>query len=206
MYVLGLTGLIAAGKSSVSSLLAERGAVVIDCDQVAREVVAPGQPALAEIIAHFGPAYQQPDGTLDRAALGRLVFADPHALAQLEALTHPRIRAVLEARLADLAARGTVPLVVVEAVKLLQSGLHEVCDAVWVVRAPAEVRLRRLVADRGLDEATARQRIAAQGGGAALVAAAERVLDNDGDPAALAAAVEAAFRADLDPWVNCCRL
>lgn len=206
MYVLGLTGLIAAGKSSVSALLAARGAEVIDCDQVAREIVAPGQPALADIIAHFGPAYLQPDGTLDRAALGRLVFADPHALAQLEALTHARIQAVLEARLAELAARGTVRLVVVEAVKLLQSGLHEVCDAVWLVRAPAEVRLRRLVDDRGLDEATARQRIAAQGSGAALATAADRVLDNDGDPAALATATNAAYAADLDPWLHGCRL
>lgn len=160
MYRFGLTGGIATGKSTVARLLREAGLEVIDADAVAREVVQPGRPALAEIAARF-PGVVGPDGVLDRKALGARVFGDEGERAALNAITHPRIaQAVLEATLA-LEARGVTRLVY-EAPLLIENRLHEGMDGVILVLVPPAVQLARLMARDGLDEAQARARIAAQ--------------------------------------------
>lgn len=189
MYVIGLTGPIAGGKSTVAALLAERGAEVIDCDRLARDAVAPGQPALDAILRRFGDALRLPDGNLDRAALGRLVFADPAALAALEAIVHPRVGELRDARLR--ASRAKVA--VVEAIKLFEAGFAAECDTVWIVTAPTAVRLRRLVEQRSFDIVSAQQRMAAQGDFSRWLAQADEVLVNDGDPAHLSEVVAAAW-------------
>ncbi len=130
---IGLTGPIGCGKSTVAGWLGERpGVVAIDADEVAREVVEPGEPALEAVFARFGDAVRAPDGSLDRAALGRIVFADPAALRDLEAITHPAVRARILARLADAEAAGA-QAVVIEAIKLVEGGLADLCDEVWLV-------------------------------------------------------------------------
>jgi dephospho-CoA kinase len=159
--VIGLTGPIGCGKSTVAQLLAEIGATVIDADAVARRATEPGTPALPAIRARFGDAVFGADGTLDRAALARLVFADQPALAELERIVHPHVRQLIEAELRDAAAEGT-PVVAIEAIKLVEGGLAERCDEVWLIEcAPATQRAR--LAGRGVEPADAEQRLAAQG-------------------------------------------
>jgi dephospho-CoA kinase len=154
----GLTGGVGAGKSTVAALLAERGAAVIDADQIAREVVEPGSPGLAAVAERFGDALVRPDGSLDRPALAATVFADPAARADLEGILHP----LIGARSAELmASAGPEAVVVYDVPLLVENGLGGGFDAVVVVEAPLEVRLARL-ADRGLPEDQARARIAAQ--------------------------------------------
>ncbi len=188
-----LTGGIGAGKSSVARLLAGHGAVVIDADAIAREVVAPGTPGLVEVLAAFGPDVKAPDGSLDRPALGRLVFGSgaeaATARARLEAITHPRIGARV-AELMGAAPPGAV--VVYDVPLLLETGDPSSFDAVLVVAAPRETRLRRLE-ERGLRRADAEQRMAAQASDEGRRAVATVVLDNGGDPASLAAQVDAAW-------------
>ena len=155
---IGLTGGIGSGKSTVAARFSELGATLIDADAIAREVLAPGTPGLAQVAARFGAELVGPDGTLDRAALGRLVFADPQALADLNAITHPRIGQ----RTAELmAAAGPEAVVVYDVPLLVENGLAAGFDAVVVVEAPLELRLQRL-ARRGVDRATAESRIAQQ--------------------------------------------
>ncbi|MCC7493820.1 MAG: dephospho-CoA kinase [Fimbriimonadaceae bacterium] len=190
MRVLGLTGPIAGGKSTVARWLARQGAAVIDCDQLARDVVAPQSALLAAVLARFGAHLQLPDGSLDRAALAGLVFGDAAALADLEALIHPAVTARLEGLLASCPA----PVVVIEAVKLVEAGYHRRCHEVWLVTAPAPLRAARLEQTRGLAPAEAARRIAAQGDFAAARAVATRVIVNDGSPEALTAAVATAWQ------------
>jgi len=185
--LVGLTGGIGAGKSVVAARLAELGAVVIDSDRLAREVVAPGTEGLAEVVAAFGPGVLGPDAALDRPALGRLVFADPAARARLEAIVHPRVRA----RAAQLAAGAPAGSVVVNDVPLLvEAGLADTFDVVVVVLASAQTRLHRLVDGRGMSEAEARARIAAQASDEQRRAVADVVLANDGTLAQLRTAVD----------------
>ena len=159
--LIGLTGGIATGKSTVASLLAEHGATVVDSDELAREVVQRGQPALAEIAERFGPDVIAPDGSLDRAAMGAIVFADPEARRDLERITHPRIAELTQERIAAAAARDA-GVVVVDVPLLFESKREDMFEGVLLVYAPEEVQIRRLIARDGLDEAAARQRLAAQ--------------------------------------------
>jgi dephospho-CoA kinase len=193
---IGLTGPIGCGKSTVASWLAELGAEVIDADDVAHEVTAPGTAATAAIAAEFGADLLGADGSLDRAALGRIVFADPAALARLESIVHPAVRPVIVARMERAAADGA-PVVVVEAIKLVEGGLATLCDEVWLVTCDADAQLARLVG-RGADRADAEARIAAHSGIVErLTPAATRVLDTTGHVAAARERVEAAWRAAL---------
>ncbi|MBD3785095.1 MAG: dephospho-CoA kinase [Micrococcales bacterium] len=170
MLRVGLTGGIGSGKSTAAAALADLGAVVVDADAVAREVVQPGRPALAAIAERFGADLVGDDGALDRAALGRVVFADPAALRDLEAITHP---AIWE-RTAELVAAAPEDAVVVHDMPLLvEKGMTGEYHLVLVVGAPEEVRLERLVHDRGMGEDDARARIAAQADDAARRSAAD---------------------------------
>jgi dephospho-CoA kinase len=185
--LVGLTGGIGAGKSVVAARLAELGAVVIDSDRLAREVVAPGTDGLAEVVAAFGPEIVGPDGALDRPALGRLVFGDPAARERLEKIIHPRIRA----RTAQLAAAAPAGTVLVNDVPLLvEAGLADTFDLVIVVLASEPARIHRLTQGRGMTEAEAWSRIAAQATDEQRRAVADVVLVNDGTLDELRAAVD----------------
>jgi dephospho-CoA kinase len=187
----GLTGGIGSGKSTVAVRLAELGAVVIDSDRLAREVVAVGTPGLARVVERFGADVLAPDGSLDRPRLGRLVFSDPAALADLNAIVHPLVRARSEALTAEAAAGGAAA-VVHDVPLLVENKLAAGYDAVIVVEAPLELRLQRL-AGRGLDSETARARIAAQASDEERRVVADVVLDNSGSVAELTAQVDAAW-------------
>ncbi|HEU4675908.1 MAG TPA: dephospho-CoA kinase [Motilibacteraceae bacterium] len=187
MLKVGLTGGIGSGKSAVSRLLAERGAVVVDADAIAREVVEPGTPGLGAVVAEFGDGVLRPDGTLDRPALGAIVFADPQRLAALNAIVHP----LIGARTAELLAAAPADAVVVHDVPLLtENGLAPGYDVVVVVEVPVEVQLDRLVRLRGMTEADARARIAAQATREQRRAVADVVIDNAGTLEQLAAQVD----------------
>lgn len=182
MITVGLTGGIGSGKSEVARLLAAHGAVVVDADALAREAVAPGTPGLAAVVAEFGPEVLAADGSLDRAALGRVVFGDDTRLAALEAIVHPYVGR----RSAELMGAATPGSVVVYDVPLLvEKGLQDGYDVVVVVDAADETRLRRLVELRGMPEADARERMAAQADRQARLAVADHVVANDGDLDAL---------------------
>jgi dephospho-CoA kinase len=187
MLRVGLTGGIGTGKSSVSAMLAKHGAVVIDADDLAREVVAPGTPALAEIVISFGPEMITDDGELDRAAMGRRVFGDDEARKRLEAIIHPRVRA----RAAQIeAAAGERAIVVHDIPLLVETGQADSFDVVLVVDAPTDVQVQRLVQQRGMTVVDAGARIAAQAGRDQRLAAADHVLSNTGSLAQLQAAVD----------------
>jgi dephospho-CoA kinase len=190
MFRIGLTGGIGSGKSTAAARFAELGAVVIDADQLAREVVEVGTPGLARVIERFGAELLRPDGSLDRPALGQLVFGDAAALADLNAIVHPL---VAERSAERMAAAGPDAVVVYDVPLLAENDLAGGFDAVVVVEAPLALRLERLAA-RGLDEATARARIAQQASDEQRRAVATVVLDNSGSRAALERQVEAAWR------------
>lgn len=193
MLRVGLTGGIGSGKSEVSRRLVARGAVLIDADQVAREVVEPGTPGLAAIVREFGPGVLLPDGALDREKVGSIVFADPQRLAALNAIVHP----LVGARMSELVARAPDGAIVVYDVPLLaENDLAGMYDVVVVVDAPVETQLDRLVARRGMTEEDARARIAAQAGRASRRAIAHHVIDNSGSWADLDRQVDALW-ADL---------
>jgi dephospho-CoA kinase len=159
--LIGLTGGIATGKSTVARLLTARGAAVVDADLLAREVVAPGSPALAEIAGVFGPSVLTPEGALDRVALGAIVFADAGRRRRLEEITHPRIGALMTERIAAGLATGA-PLVVADIPLLFENDRRALVEGVLLVDAPEVAQLRRLMLRDGLDEADARRRVAAQ--------------------------------------------
>ncbi len=189
MFAIGLTGGIGSGKSAVADLLVQRGAVLIDADLVAREVVTPGGPAYQPLLDRFGPGIMAPDGTLDRPALAGLAFKDPAALSDLNAITHPAIGLeMLERR---RALEGTDSVVVL-AIPLLKAAHRETVglDAVVVVDCPVEVALERLVGQRGMDRADAEARMASQISRAERVAEADYVLDNSSSLEHLAAEVD----------------
>lgn len=179
MRVIGLTGGIASGKSTAARLLRELGARIIDADQLARDVVMPGQPALAEIARVFGAEVITPEGTLDRKRLGAVVFQDAEKRRQLEAITHPRIAQLTQARMMGLAAEG-VPVAIYEAALLVENGSHRAMDGLIVTRCDEATQLARLVERDGLSEEEARARVAAQLPLAAKVAAADWVIDTCG--------------------------
>ena len=196
MLRVGLTGGIGSGKSEVSRRLAARGAIVVDADLLAREVVAAGSDGFAEVVAAFGPDVVGADGELDRAALGRQVFGDRAARHRLEQIVHPRVRlraAEIEAEIeAGMQPAVGADMVVVHDVPLLvETGQQGDFDVVVVVDASDEVRLDRLVPGRGMDPDEARGRIASQAGRAERLAAADLVVGNGGDIVDLDAAVDA---------------
>lgn len=196
MRMVGLTGGIGAGKSAVAQRLAELGAVIIDADALAREVVEPGTDGLAEVVAEFGAGVLRPDGSIDRPALGHIVFDDPDARARLERIVHPRVRA----RTAEIVAAADQDAVIVNDVPLLvEAGLHRAYDLVIVVEAAANVRVARLVADRGMAESDVRARIAAQATDEERRAVADVVIVNDGRRDELIDQVDAVWRERLRP-------
>ncbi|SNR33243.1 dephospho-CoA kinase [Blastococcus mobilis] len=183
---IGLTGGIGSGKSTVSALLAARGAVIVDADRIAREVVEPGTPGLARIVEAFGERVLASDGALDRAALAAVVFADPEARRRLDGIVHPLVRA----RASELAAAAPPGAVVVHDVPLLvETGQAASYDLVLVVEADPATRVSRLV-QRGLTAEDARARMAAQASDGQRRAVADVVLDNSGTPEQLAEQVD----------------
>lgn len=168
--------------------LQQRGAAVIDADKLAHQAMAPGGPAYAAVAAAFGPTVVAADGAIDRQALGAIVFADATRLAQLEAIVHPAVFTLAQQAL----AATTAPVVVIEAIKLIESGrLLPLCDEVWVVVADEATQLQRLMQLRGLSEAEARLRMAAQSPQAEKIKHATRVIENNGDWRALHAQLDA---------------
>jgi dephospho-CoA kinase len=189
--MVGLTGGIGSGKSTVAAMLAALGAVVVDADQIAREVVEPGTDGLAEVVATFGPSVLAPDGSLDRPALGRIVFADEAKRRALEAIVHPRVAA----RSAELVAAAPADAVVVNDIPLLaETGARGRFDKVIVVVADMETRIARLVRARAITEDEARSRISAQASDDQRRAIADIVIVNDGTPDQLRACVEEAWQ------------
>lgn len=179
MLKVGLTGGIGSGKSTAASRLQQLGATIIDADQVAREIVEPGQPALTDLAEAFEGILAE-DGSLNRAELARQAFASPEATQKLNSITHPRIRERTQQLFAEAEANGA-EVVVYDMPLLIENGEYKQMDHVLVVDAPDDVRVERLVTQRGLDEGDARRRIAAQIDRQTRLAAADTVLDNGGD-------------------------
>lgn len=192
--LIGLTGGIACGKSFVSRLLAERGAIIVDADQVARYVVAPGSAGLAQVVEAFGDGILAPDGALDRAKLGQMAFSDPAVRQRLEGILHPAIARESMVQLADAAARKP-PLVVYDAALLIEAGRSDLFRPLVVVSAPTAVQRERLMARDGLEPADADARLAAQMPVAEKVKRADHVIHNGGTRAETEAQVDALWAA-----------
>jgi dephospho-CoA kinase len=184
----GLTGNIGSGKSTVARMLRARGVPVVDADEVAREVVEPGTPALREIALRF-PGVLRPDGSLDRKALAARVFADPAERKALNAIVHPRIADEVASRMAELAASGE-KVAVYEAALIVENGLQSGLDGLILVTAPVEAQVERLRTREGMGEAEARARIAAQLPASEKARHATVVIDNSGSEAQLQARVD----------------
>lgn len=180
--IIGLTGGIASGKTLVSDYLKGLGYPVVDADELSREVMAPGSVTLAAVRAAFGDGVFCADGSLDRAALARRVFSDSEARQRLDAITHPAIEKLAQARFAEY---GGAPLVFFVVPLLYESGMDALCDRVWLVHADAALREKRLMARDAIDADYARQKIAAQMSEEERLARGPRVLTNDGDSAHL---------------------
>ena len=196
MLTVGLTGGIGSGKSEVSRRLRELGAVLIDADAVAREVVEPGTPGLAAVVAEFGEAILRPDGTLDREGLGRIVFGDPDKLARLNAIVHPLVGERIAAQMAEVEREHPDGVVVYDVPLLVENNLAGGYDVVLVVATSPETQLRRLVEQRGMTAEDAKARIAAQAPLEDKLAVADIVIDNDGTLSELDARVKQVW-ADL---------
>ncbi len=193
---IGITGPIGCGKSTVARWVGERpGVVVIDADEVARDALDVGTPEVEAVYRRFGEALRGSDGALDRVAMGRIVFADPGALRDLEAIVHPAVRPRILAAIAQADAVGSAG-VVIEAIKLIEGGLADLCDEIWLVTCDPDAQLARLIG-RGTEPTDAEARIAAQGDLAARARPrANRVVDTSGAPGATrTAALEALDRA-----------
>ena len=192
--LIGLIGPIGCGKSTVAETLAARGAAVVDADVLTREVMAPGTAVAEEIVSRFGAEYRRPDGSIDRTALGRLVFADPARLAELESIVHPAVAGMLEASIRAADSRDPAPVaIVLEAIKLVEAGHAPWCDEIWLVICDRNTQVARLVG-RGLSEPDARQRVAAQADSLPLWrSAATRTIPTDGTRDSVEGIVDAAL-------------
>jgi dephospho-CoA kinase len=188
-YVIGITGNIACGKTAVMSELEELGATIIDGDLVYRELTGPGSPLVRELASAFGEQISNPDGSLNRSEMGKIVFSDPAALLRLDHLTHPAVIEEVERRI----ELGPTPFVATDGIKLIESGMGERCDEIWVVTCSAEHQRARLMERNGLSPEEADRRIAAQGAEAEKIARADVVLDNDRTLADLQQCVRAAW-------------
>jgi dephospho-CoA kinase len=195
--LVGLTGGIATGKSTVDVVLRDLGAVIIDADALAREVVEPGEPALAEIAAEFGPTVLGPGGRLDRKALGAIVFADLERRRTLEAMTHPRMRERLLRRIDELTAEHFRGLVFYDAAVLIESGSHLMMDRLVVVIADEPTQIARLMARDGIDRDEALRKIKSQMPLAEKATLADYVIDNSGDSITTEAEVRRVYQALL---------
>lgn len=191
MLVVGLTGGIGSGKSTVSALLAQKGAVVIDADAITHDLQRPGTPVLAAMVARFGDDVLRPDGSLDRQGVADIVFADADALAQLNAIVHPAVGAEIAAQMEAAAATGRV--VVLDVPLLVESGRSDLAGLI-VVDVDPEVAVRRLVDQRGFTETQARARMARQASRADRLARADVVIDNSGTLADLAGRVDEVWK------------
>ncbi len=198
MRIVGLTGNIAAGKSAVAARLAELGALIIDADILAREAVEPGRPALAAIVGRWGNDVLRPDGSLDRAALRRIVFSDPAERAALDAIVHPAVDRLRIAAIETARRRGET-LVICDIPLLFEAGLEHQVDIVVLVDAPVELRRARLINDRTLPPEEADAMIAAQMPSAEKRARADQIIDNDGTLEQLDERVAALWQSLLDP-------
>ncbi|HSB40836.1 MAG TPA: dephospho-CoA kinase [Methylomirabilota bacterium] len=196
--LVGLTGGIATGKSTVTAMLAGPRVRVVDADALAREVVEPGTPAHAEIVAEFGREVLQPDGRLDRARLAEIVFPDPARRKRLEAITHPAIRARFEQMMADLERQGFDGILIWDAALLVESGGHQKMDKVVVVTTDPDTQLRRLMARDGSTAEAARARTSSQMPLEVKARAGDYVIDNSGPCAATEARVREVYRALLE--------
>ena len=188
-FVVGLTGPIGAGKTTVAGMLRELGARVLDADAIAKDEQLRGTTGYSAIVQQFGTAILGPDHEIDRQKLAEIVFAEPRRLDQLERILHPRVISRI------LEARKMLPddeILVVEAIKLIETSLRNACDRVWVVLAPRD-QLGARLAGRGMDEAAVSRRLGVQAGVEEFRSAADVVIENDGDRDALRAAVTAAW-------------
>lgn len=181
MRIIGLTGGIASGKSTVARILERLGAVIINADKLARETVAPGEPAYFAIVAEFGEGILNSDRTLDRQAIGKIVFADPAARRRLERITHPAIAHLAEKKLAALREAGT-PVVIYMAPLLIEAGVTSRVDEVWVVYVDQETQVARLMQRDGISHTEALQRLAAQMPMTEKCAYGKVVIENRGTP------------------------
>lgn len=188
-FVIGITGNIGTGKSTVAEMLAALGAQVIDADRVAHQVMEPGSPVYAEVVDAFGPQILTAEGEIDRKKLGTIVFRDPKALARLEAMVHP---ATVEA-IARRVAEATSHVVAVEAIKLIESGLADACDSVWVTTCRREQQIERLLEQRDLSRDEVRRRVDAQAPQEEKMAQADVVIDNSGPLSATWKQVQSAW-------------
>lgn len=191
---IGLTGGIASGKSTVSKMLVELGAHLVDADQIAREVVAPGHPVLSKVVSHFGQDILLTDGSLNRKKLGKIIFHDPSKKKALESILHPPIRAVMLERMRILEQQHPDQLVAVDVPLLYESGLSHYFDEVWVVYVPKSVQLERLMKRNQLTEAEAEARINAQWPIEKKKELADVVIDNSGSIEQTKAQVEALWK------------
>ncbi len=191
MYIIGLTGNIATGKSTVGRMLAELGARYIDADEIAHQVIAWGGPAFSGVVEAFGEGILDANGQIDRRRLGGIVFADAARLRALEEIVHPAV----SARLAEVIGATRESVAVLDAIKLLESGLSAICDAVWVVTCPRQQQLDRLVRTRGLTVEEAALRIDAQPPQEEKVRRADVVIDNGGSLASTRRQVKAGWAA-----------
>lgn len=191
MYLIGLTGNIASGKSTVRKMLEDLGVRAIDADALSHAVLSKGTRAWREVIDSFGAEILRPDEQIDRKKLGAVVFANPESLSKLESIVHPAV----SRELARLLSEAKEPVVVVEAVKLIEAGLDRYCDAVWMVTAPASEAKRRLMTDRGLDEIDAQLRLRAQPSIKDKLKRATLFIDNGGSVESTRAQVKEAFAA-----------
>lgn len=180
MPLIALTGGIASGKSTIARRLAEHGAVIVDADQIVRDVQAPGSPVLQRIATEFGAEVITPDGALDRADLGAKVFGDPERLAQLNAIVHPAVRAESQRRFEAALAADASAVVIYDVPLLVEARVDDPWDLIVVAHAPEAERRRRLIEIRGMDEPAARARIAAQVPDAQRLAIADVVIDTAG--------------------------
>jgi dephospho-CoA kinase len=193
--IVGLSGGIGSGKSTVAAILAGLGACVIDADRIGHDVYRPGTEGFRRVVEAFGSGVVAADGTIDRHALGAIVFADPAALARLNGLVHPLIGEELARRIAAARADGFAGPIVIEAAVLLEAGWRGLVDRLWVVSVSRETAIVRVAVSRGLGRAEVERRLDAQMPDSERRRAADLVIDNDGTPAELRAEVEKAWRA-----------
>jgi dephospho-CoA kinase len=188
-YKIGLTGNIGCGKTTVGAMLQELGADYVDADQLVHELLGPDSPMVDQLARRFGTDLVKADGSIDRRRLGAIVFADAAALRELEALLHPAVRVVVRRRMAE----ATAPAIVVDAIKLIESGLYKEMNSVWVVTCESADQQRRLIQLRGLTVEEVRARVAAQPPQAEKLPFADVVIDNSGAPEATRRQVIAAW-------------